>query len=73
MGSKTHGRALREKEKVKKKKKGIRMANRFLKIALESLLKYTHTLFLLELSELSIDESGSEMNYKPLEICTQRK
>ena len=49
------------------------MANRFLKIALESLLKYTHTLFLLELSELSIDESGSEMNYKPLEIYTQRK
>ena len=45
MGSKTHGRALREKEKVKKKK-GIRMANRFLKIALESLLKYTHTLSL---------------------------
>lgn len=41
MGSKTHGRALREKEKVKKK--GIRMANGFLKIALESLLKHTHT------------------------------
>ena len=28
------------------------MANRFLKIALESLLKYPHTLFLLELSLL---------------------
>lgn len=71
MGSKTHGRVPRKRKL--KKIKGIRMANRFMKIALESLLKYRHTLFLLELSELSIDESNSEMNYKPLEICTQRK